>query len=566
MFGNFFQDKVAKIQNTLDSINVQAPPSPDCPSVVSQLDIFPAVTEEVVRRFIMRSPNKSCILDPMPTWLLRDDQVLNAVLPHITDIVNASFAAGAIPKCLKTAVVIPLIKKAGIDPNNLKNYRPVSNLPFVSKLIERIVCANLLDHFSRNNLEDPLQSAYRKGHSTESALLKVKGDIDMALDRGEGTVLLLLDLSAAFDTVDHRILLGRLSDMGISGLAHAWLKDYLSCRAQVIDTGTSRSSEFDLSTGVPQGSVLGPILFLSYVQPLAEVLNLHLRTRMGYADDTQLYTHFKVRDASSLHCAIERLEHCAKDVRSWMIKNKLMLNDSKTELLVVAPSNCMQSVLACKPCVKVGDAIILPSEAVRDLGAVLDKHMSMAPQVSQVCKSAYYHLRCISKVRKHLTKDACAKAVNSLVTSRLDFCNGLLIGVPNTLLTRLQVAQNSAARLVAGVRKREHITPILRSLHWLPIQQRILYKVLLMTYKVVNNLSPPEYLVSLLQPYTPARSLRSEQKDLLKVPSVKRKAGERSFHYTAPFMWNSIDLAIRSSATVDAFKRNLKTFLFKSLD
>ena len=382
----------------------------------------------------------------------------------------------------------------------------------------------------------------------------------MALDCGEGTLLLLLDLSAAFDTVNHCILLKRLTQMGVTGYAHAWLSKYLSDRVQVIDTGSSRSNEFKLKTSVPQGSILGPVLFLCYVKPLGDVIDKHLHLRHGYADDTQLYCHFKLNDAASLKNAVNKLEGSVCDIRTWMVTNKLMLNDSKTELLVVIPKN---SVLPFPPSVKVGEAVVKPSDTVRNLGAILDKHMCMSPQVNQVCRSVYHQLRTISKVRKHVTKEACAKVINALVTSRLDYNNGLLHGLPDSLLTRLQVAQNSAARLLEGIRRREHIQPVLKSLHWLPVRKRILYKILLVTYKVVHNLAPPQYLSSLLVPYSPARHLRSSQKALLKVPTVKRKVGERSYHFAAPSLWNNLDIALRSAKTVTSFKSDLKTFLFQ---
>ena len=422
------------------------------------------------------------------------------------------------------------------------------------------MCDQLTDHLARNHLCDPLQSAYKRGHSTETALLQVKGDIDMALDRGEGTLLLLLDLSAAFDTVDHNVLLKRLYESGISALS--WMESYLSDRSQVVDVGGSRSQEFSLSTGVPQGSVLGPVLFLCYIKPLADTISQLSTHRHGYADDTQLYAHFKLNNLSSLRSAITQLEVCVQHIRSWMTVNKLMLNDSKTELLVVAPKNHMDAILASEPWVRVGDSIIKPCEKVRDLGAMLDMHMSMVPQVNNTCKLAYHHLRLIGKVRKLITKEACIKAVNALVTSRLDYNNGLLLSLPSSLLSRLQVVQNSAARLIAGVRRRDHITPTLRSLHWLPVKERIVYKLMLVTYKVVNNLSPPAYLSSLLQAYTPARQLRSGNRSLLQVPVIHRKAGERSFHHGAPSLWNSLDLKVKQTQTIGSFKRHLKTYLF----
>ena len=165
-FGEFFQEKVRNIRNTLNA-NVTTPLAAAPPTQVQRtLCTLPAVTQEEVKRYIAKSPNKSCILDPLPTWLLKEDQVLQAALPHITDTVIASFATGIMPRSLKTAVVKPLNRKSTLDPNQLNHYRPVSNLPFLGKLIEKIVCDCLVDHTDSNGLGDAFLSAYKRGHST----------------------------------------------------------------------------------------------------------------------------------------------------------------------------------------------------------------------------------------------------------------------------------------------------------------------------------------------------------------------------------------------------------------
>ena len=182
---------------------------------------------------------------------------------------NDSLQEGTVPPTFKKAVVLPLLKKPDLDVEKLQNYRPVSNLIYISKLLEKVVANQIMDYMSANDLHEVLQSAYRSGHSTETALLKIKNDIDLALDRGDGVFLVLLDLSAAFDTIDHTILIDRLETWrGITGTVLKWLKTYLSCRTQSVRVGESSSVDVHLKTGVPQGSVLGPLLYLIYMLPL----------------------------------------------------------------------------------------------------------------------------------------------------------------------------------------------------------------------------------------------------------------------------------------------------------
>ena len=187
-----------------------------------------------------------------------------------------SFETSCMPTELKRAHVRPRLKKSSLDPDVLNNYRPVSNLPFVSKIIEKVVDARLEEHLRENDLHEPLQSAYRKHHSIETALIKIQSDILQALDSGRVAALVLLDLSASFDTIDHSILIERLQkSFGISGDAVTWVVSYLRLRNQQVLIGDTASAEVVIEYGVPQGSVLGPKLYSLYTKPLADVIRHH---------------------------------------------------------------------------------------------------------------------------------------------------------------------------------------------------------------------------------------------------------------------------------------------------
>lgn len=433
----------------------------------------------------------------------------------------------------------------------------------MSKILEKVVAEQLVKHMSDYNLQDPLQSAYRSNHSTESALVKVKGDIDTALGEGDGLLLLLLDLSAAFDTVDHPLLLQRLSTLlGVKDTAKRWLESYLSSRSQSIAIGSSKSKPMPLSTGVPQGSVLGPILFLIYVLPLGLIIDAHGIGRHGYADDGQMLRRFSLKDISSLYEARDHLQVCAGEVRNWLIQNKLKVNDDKTEFMVIAPKHFHTRLQGLDITIKVGQSDISPSSCVRDIGATLDQYMNMGQQVSSVARSMYANIRRIGKIRHLLDQDSRVAVTNSLVSSRLDYHNALLANVPKSTLRPLQLAQNVAARQVTGARKDEHMTPILHSLHWLPVHKRVMYKVLVFVYKALHGCAP-RYLTDMLSLYKPTRSLRSMDSTLLlNKPRCTKSIGERAFPYAGPSMWNSLPDELRGAATTETFKRNLKTYLF----
>ena len=283
---------------------------------------------------IKLSPAKSFELDPLPTWLLKE--CIAELVPTITDIVNMSLRDSLMPKSLKTALIRPLLKKTGLDSDILKNYRPVSNLTFISKVIEKVVSGRLIEHLIKNSMFDPLQSAYRDKHSTETALIKVQNDILSALDAGSSAILLMLDLSAAFDTIDHDILLSRLCNVyGITGNALDWFRSYITGRIQrvVIENENAVSGDQELGFEVPQGSVLGPKIYCMYTKPVSDIIQRHGLSHHSYADDTQLYM---TMDHSNNNWpdGLARIQLCVSEIREWMNQNMLKLNDDKTELIV----------------------------------------------------------------------------------------------------------------------------------------------------------------------------------------------------------------------------------------
>ena len=241
-FHQFFDSKIEKIRDELT--NCTPPPmSVDIKySCESSFSNFDPVDCEDVRKIIMDSAKTSCPLDPIPTWILAKPEILDALLPVITRIVNLSFTEGVIPMNLKRALVTPLIKKANADPEIFKNYRPISNLPFLFKTIERVASKQIQNYVDINNLNANYQSAYRKYHSTETALVRVTNDILRAVDNHHHVILVLLDLSAAFDTLDHTILLQRFQErFGITGNALRWMTSYFYERQQCVVINGARS-------------------------------------------------------------------------------------------------------------------------------------------------------------------------------------------------------------------------------------------------------------------------------------------------------------------------------------
>uniref|UniRef100_A0A3B1K2F9 Reverse transcriptase domain-containing protein n=1 Tax=Astyanax mexicanus TaxID=7994 RepID=A0A3B1K2F9_ASTMX len=288
-FAKFFNTKIHNIRQAISTSTFTNEPS--CspkPCIIVNMSQFSTINEEVLIDTVSHLKSSTCSLDTLPTKFLKN--VFNSISADILQIVNTSLMSGDFPNSLKTAVVKPLLKKKNLDTNLLNNYRPISNLPFIGKIIEKIVFKQVMHFLSINNCLDQFQSGFRPNHSTETALIKVINDIRLNTDSGKISILLLLDLSAAFDTIDHNILIDRLENrVGISGTVLKWFSSYLQGRKYFVEMENNVSETVPVTCGVPQGSILGPLLFNLYMIPLGEIMRDYGISYHSYADDTQIY-------------------------------------------------------------------------------------------------------------------------------------------------------------------------------------------------------------------------------------------------------------------------------------
>ncbi|TWW76594.1 putative RNA-directed DNA polymerase from transposon X-element [Takifugu flavidus] len=434
-------------ENQLEKANQANPTTGPSPDVLTggtyrfsnePLNSFTPIYFSEASSLIQKSKTTTCLLDPIPTHLLKD--VLPLIGSSVLDQINGSLVSVYVPQSYKVAVIKPLLKRPSLDPDVLANYRPISNLPFISKVLEKVVVTQLLEHLQRNSLFEMFQSGFRAHHSTETALLKVTNDLLIASDHGLVSMLVLLDL-----------------------------------RNIIWQHG----------------------------------INFHC-----YADDTQLYLSMKPEETEKL----VKLQICLKDIKSWMSSNFLLLNSGKTEVVVFGPEPLRDRL---DHMITLDGISLTSSHFVRNLGVTFDQNLSFNSHIKLVSRSAFFHLRNITKIGKLLTRHDAEKLIHAFVTSRVDYCNSLLSGCPNNSLRSLQLIQNAAARVLTGIDKRDHITPVMASLHWLPVKFRIIFKTLLLTYKVLRGLAP-SYLEELVIPYQPNRPLHSQNAGLLVVPRVSR--------------------------------------------
>ena len=365
---------------------------------------------------------------------------------------------------------------------------------------------------------------------------------------------MLLDLSAAFDTVDHDLLLNILEkEIGLRGNVLKWFQSFLKGRSQRIRLGKSTSESITIMFGVPQGSVLGPVLFNLYIRSIYRCVQKLGFTIFGYADDHQILKSFKAE--GQLNVLTHDLTRCFSQIKLWMNRFFLQLNDSKTQIIVCGPSRVLKEIQMQGVHLTIGTTVRFAS-CVKNLGVQMDNRLTFEQQVVQLKQNCFRTLRNICKVRFLLTSAQLKTIVNSLVVSCLDYCNGLYFGISERLLNQLQLIQNAAAKAVTGKYKYDHLGEDLKDLHWLEIKKRVIFKIALLAYKSVNGLAP-YYLQNMFQYAHHGHAMK------LIVPHYNSSYGRRSFSYIGPKIFNNLPTNITSSDSVEIFKSNLKTHLFR---
>ena len=316
-----------------------------------------------------------------------------------------------------------------------------------------------MDHAYKTGNLERLQSAYRSNHSTETALLKIKADILDNMDNQCVTGILLLDLSATFDTVSKNLLLNRLFyRFGVCDQALGWMESYLSDHTQKVKIGNTESTPAVLTQGIPQASVLGPILYTLFTSPVGDLCKEHGIDYHGYADDTQNYHSFAPNVPGDQQKCINILESCVSDIRIWMHTNQLKLNDDKTEFILIGTTQQLAKV-SRDIAIRVGLDLIPATESAKNLGYHLDSTLNNITHINKLCSSLSLTIRRIRKIRPNINEETTRTLVQALITSQLDYCNSLLVGTPDYILHKLQCIQNSAARLVFNKKWVYHITP-----------------------------------------------------------------------------------------------------------
>ena len=510
---------------------------------LSEQFTFNAVKCEQVQKIVTSmASGKAPGIDKIPIHVIKD--CLPAILPSLTSIINATFEFDTFPLAWKTAEVTPILKAGDHDIPN--NNRPISLLPVLSKVCERVAHNQLTSYLLSRGRLSSKQSGNKQWHSTETSVIQTTDEILNAIDKKKLTAVVLLDLSKAFDSIDHQILLAKLQDIGASRPAIKWLGSYLTSRYQFVRINTTLSTKLPVSSGVPQGSILGPLLFNIYVNDLPSVPENC--TSQCYVDDTKLLMSFQLRDQ---HETIEKMNKDLLSIRNWCFDNQLLLNPDKTKLVIFG-SRQMTAKVSDFRLFLLGKELE-PVKAARDLGVTLDSNLTYNEHIVSTVSSCMSRLGQINRVKHIFNKHALIIIINALVFSKLFYCSSVWSNTTQTNLDKLQAVQNFACRILSGAKKFDHITPLLKDLRWLPIRQQLYFRFAVLVFKCMTSCAP-EYLTSKLVGRSAVSTRNTRNSQLLNIPLFRTASGQRTFQYRATSLWNELQPALKLSPSVTEFK------------
>ena len=553
-FNKYFVDKVTKIRNSI-------PPATGDSSYYSRpfegekLTEFRVVTEEEVKKLIQKNGIKTSMEDPIPSKLMKPS--LDVVLPVLTQLVNQSLKEGSM-NGIKESVLDPLLKKAGLDVDEKKNFRPVNNLLYLSKLTERAVAEQLDDHMTVNNLHENSQFAYKTHHNTETMMLGLTDEVLRGFDNNQATVIIFLDLSAAFDTIDVGKLLEIMKgEIGVDGVALQWFRSFLEGRTQRVKIENEYSECLQVPCGAPQGSVLGPKLFNINVRSQPLVFKHCLFSTSSFADDSNGRKQFAL--TFQFNVLTNDIVNCLNHIIEWSNAHYMKINPDKTEILLLCP-NSLNNEVVIRGVIYDGQCIRFSTE-VKNVGVVLDRNLNMDKHINQVVSHCYKILKDIGRTKKYMERSHLEKIVHAVISTRLDYCNSLFMNISKENIFKLQKVQNTAARLILGRRRRESATLALKEIHWLKIEARIVFKVLLLVFKMLKGQCSRNMELNY-------KSFNGRPDDylLLETPNFKTAYGKRVFAYNGSRLWNALPMEVRAEEDVEKYKKLIKTILFVGCD
>ena len=516
--------------------------NPRPPTVcAAEFRLQPATMPELSQCIRRMSASRATGLDGVPLFAVK--KCFPVIAPHLLYLINLSLSTKVFPDRWKTAYILP-IPKSG-DPAVPSNNRPISLLSVLSKILEKVVCTQLTKYLETNCILSPRQYAYRSHHSTEDAVLGVVERLVSNIDSGLISSVTTLDLSKAFDSIDHGLLLNKLSWYGISD---EWFRSYLTDRHQIVRGGRQT---LRVTCGVPQGSIIGPIMFILFTTDLSA--HLTHGTLTCYADDT-VHVDSGSPNGSGPTELKARLEMTMRELNAWFSANSLKLNEKKTDFILVGSQRNLTKVADFS--FEINGTTIQRSEKVKMLGIFLDSNLLWNVHITSVVQKCNRVLVSLYKFRHYFTKNILKTIIEAYVFPHITY--GLCVwgGAGKGQLNKIQKVINFAARVTAGVKKHEHITPALTSLDWSRIETLVAHRDVTKLYKTLRMDGAPPEIRELFttRAAVSARETRATGRGCLQLRRYRLSSSQRTFSYRAAAGWNRLDVSTREAQTLRGFK------------
>ena len=512
----------------------------------SKVFSIPLITTDQVLSFIQfLDPSKATGLDGIGPKIIK--LAADLLSPFIATLINKSILSGTFPNQLKCAKVFPVFK--GGSKSDPSNYRPISILPTISKIFEKHVNKHLMNYLNKYELIHVSQSGFRKKHSCQTALIKLLDQWMSYIDGGNIVGSLFIDFRKAFDVVDHSILMKKLSLYKLNELSLHWFSSYLCNRKQTVDMGQCHSDYIEVKSGVPQGSILGPTLFLLFIN------DLPLFTKYCfsdfYADDATLHTH-----SNSIAIIEETLQTDGIIVKQWGKENKMHINYTKTTCMAMGTRQGLLDLPVLK--IKIDGHDISNVSQQKLLGLLIDNNLTFTAHIDNLCSALSSKISLLRQLSAYVTADVLKKFYQGYILPLIDY--GSIAGseTSSANIERIFKLQKRAARIILCADFNTSSSIMFTELGWQPIHKRLKYNKAVFIYKALNGLTP-EYITSLLRPVaeTYDRRLRSSVNGTLAVPRSRTSLYDRSFSVSAPRLWNSLPVSLRHSTSLNVFKNNL---------
>ena len=550
-FNNYFLSVGENLSDNIPAVNHSHDSYLRMNRINESLFLKPTSPTEIIKITSNIKMSKSTGHDDISSRVVKSS--IHCFVEPLCYILNRSICSGVVPEKLKLAKIIPLHKKG--DIHDMSNYRPIAILPVFTKLLEKIMYHRLYDFLQNKNILTDNQFGFRKKYSTSLAIFNLTESVLKEMEKGNFCIGLFMDLSKAFDTIDHHILLNKLEYYGVRGIALQWFCSYLHQRKQYVMVNGVKSSIQCNNCGVPQGSVLGPLLFLIYIN---DIVNSSKLFRFSlFADDT-----VATLSGKNLQTLVSSVNREISNVSLWFKVNKLSLNLSKTNYIIFRTRK--RRVPTNLPEILIDDAIINKVDNVKFLGVTINEYLDWSTHISVISKSVARSVGILSKLKFILPSNILKLIYNSLILPHLSYCNHIWGNTFKSHLKKLHILQKKSVRIITKSSFYSASAPLFKSLLILPIHDLVTLNTLIFMFSVNTKLLPEKYC-NMFVLNSNFHSYSTRQKHYFHLPKVRLTLSLNSLSYVGIKLWNQLDESIGSSSTLSRFKKLCRTYLLKNL-